>query len=137
MPVQSSGEVHKLLSACNENIRTVVTVLVGTGIRSTRLHLMWTDTDLQHCLIPVHRDGVAPRSQAVKLSRTLGHSSVAITQQVYAHLHPEASPRTNSRFAFRYALRHWCRRQAVSFSSLSFGCGHVLAAEHRHKVHSR
>ena len=40
--LQSAGEVQKLLAACNENIRTLVAVLVGTGMRlDEALHLMW------------------------------------------------------------------------------------------------
>ena len=35
-----------------------------------------------------------------KLSKILGHSSVAITQQVYAHLHPDAFVEDYSRVAF-------------------------------------
>ena len=38
--LQSAGEVQKLLSACNDNIRTLVAVLVGTGLRlDEALHL--------------------------------------------------------------------------------------------------
>ena len=35
-----------------------------------------------------------------KLSKILGHSSVAITQQVYAHVHPNAFAEDYSRVAF-------------------------------------
>ena len=35
-----------------------------------------------------------------KLSKILGHSSIAITQQVYAHLHPDAFAEDYSRVAF-------------------------------------
>jgi site-specific recombinase XerC len=35
-----------------------------------------------------------------KLSKILGHSSVAITQEVYAHLHPDAYAEDYSRVAF-------------------------------------
>lgn len=35
-----------------------------------------------------------------KLSKILGHSSVAITQQVYAHLHPDAFAEDYSRVSF-------------------------------------
>jgi integrase len=60
----------------------LVAVLVGTGMRlDEALHLMWTDIDLQHRVI-------------------LGHSSVAITQQVYAHLHPDAFAEDYSRVSF-------------------------------------
>jgi len=184
--LQSAGEVQKLLSACNENIRTLVAVLVGTGMRlDEALHLMWTDIDLQHRVIHVHRgrrgapksgrlrhvpifdsvlsvlremklakgentllwpgakldkfDEQLPRNKTsvfrpfkaavlragvnkklrlhdlrhtfaglflasggdiFKLSKILGHSSVAITQQVYAHLHPDAFAEDYSRVAF-------------------------------------
>jgi integrase len=55
--LQSAGEVQKLLAACNDNIRTLVAVLVGTGMRlDEALHLMWVDVDLQHRVIHVHPD---------------------------------------------------------------------------------
>jgi integrase len=184
--LQSAGEVQKLLSACNDNIRTLVAVLVGTGMRlDEALHLMWTDVDLQHRVIHVHRgrrgapksgrlrhvpifdsvltvlremklakgantllwpgakldkfDEQLPRNKTsvfrpfkaavlragvakklrlhdlrhtfaglflasggdiFKLSKILGHSNVAITQQVYAHLHPDAFAEDYSRVAF-------------------------------------
>jgi len=184
--LQSAGEVQKLLAMCNENIRTLVAVLVGTGMRlDEALHLMWTDIDLQHRVIHVHRgrrgapksgrlrhvpifdsvlrvlremklakgkntllwpgakldkfDEQLPRNKTsvfrpfkaaviraglpkklrlhdlrhtfaglflasggdiFKLSKILGHSSVAITQQVYAHLHPDAFAEDYSRVAF-------------------------------------
>jgi integrase len=40
---------------------------------------------------------LAPRRSA---SEIVGHSSVAITQQVYAHLHPDAFAEDYSRVAF-------------------------------------
>ena len=184
--LQSAGEVQKLLSACNDNIRTLVAVLVGTGMRlDEALHLMWVDVDLQHRVIHVHRgrrgapksgrlrhvpifdsvltvlremklakgkntllwpgakldkfDEQLPRNKTsifrpfkaavlraslpkrlrlhdlqhtfaglflasggdiFKLSKILGHSSVAITQQVYAHLHPDAYAEDYSRVSF-------------------------------------
>ena len=184
--LQSAGEVQKLLSACNDNIRTLVAVLVGTGMRlDEALHLMWVDVDLQHRVIHVHRgrrgapksgrlrhvpifdsvltvlremklakgkntllwpgakvdkfDEQLPRNKTsvfrpfkaaveraglskkfrlhdlrhtfaglflasggdiFKLSKILGHSSVAITQEVYAHLHPDAFAEDYSRVAF-------------------------------------
>lgn len=184
--LQSAGEVQKLLAACNENIRTLVAVMVGTGMRlDEALHLMWTDIDLQHRVIHVHRgrrgapksgrlrhvpifdsvlsvlremklqkgedtllwpgakldnfDEQLPRNKTsvfrpfkaaviraglpkklrlhdlrhtfaglflasggdiFKLSKILGHSSVAITQQVYAHLHPDAFAEDYSRVSF-------------------------------------
>ncbi len=184
--LQSAGEVQKLLGECNDNIRTLVAVLVGTGMRlDEALHLMWTDVDLQHRVIHVHRgrrgapksgrlrhipivdsvltvlremklskgsntllwpgakrdkfDEQLPRNKTsvfrpfkaaveragiskkfrlhdlrhtfaglflasggdiFKLSKILGHSSVAITQQVYAHLHPDAFAEDYSRVTF-------------------------------------
>ncbi len=184
--LQSAGEVQKLLSECNDNIRTLVAVLVGTGMRlDEALHLMWVDIDLQHRVIHVHRgrrgapksgrlrhvpifdsvlkvlremklmkgkntllwpgakldrfDEQLPRNKTsvfrpfkaaviraglpkklrlhdlrhtfaglflasggdiFKLSKILGHSSVAITQHVYAHLHPDAFAEDYSRVAF-------------------------------------
>jgi integrase/recombinase XerD len=178
--------VQKLLSACNDNIRTLVAVLVGTGMRlDEALHLMWVDIDLQHRVINVHRsrrgapksgrlrhvpildsvltvlremklakgentllwpgakldkfDEQLPRNKTsvfrpfkaavlragvdkkmrlhdlrhtfaglflasggdiFKLSKILGHSNVAITQQVYAHLHLGEGVRDYSRVAF-------------------------------------
>jgi integrase len=54
--LQSAGEVQKLLGSCNDNIRTLVAVLVGTGMRlDEALHLMWVDIDLQYRVIHVHR----------------------------------------------------------------------------------
>jgi len=54
--LQSTGEVQKLLSACNENIRTLVAVLVGNGMPlDEALHLMWVDIDLQDRVTHVHR----------------------------------------------------------------------------------
>jgi integrase len=41
---------------CTDNIRTLVAVLVGTGLRlDEALHLRWDDIDLEHRLITVHR----------------------------------------------------------------------------------
>ena len=178
--------MQKLLSECNNNIRNLVAVLVGTGMRLDEvLHLHLTDIDLQHRVIHVHRgrrgapksgrlrhvpifdsvltvlrdvklakgkntllwpgakldkfDEQLPRNKTsifrpfkaavlraglpkklrlhdlrhtfaglflasggdiFKLSKILGHSSVAITQQVYAHLHPDAFAEDYSRVAF-------------------------------------
>jgi integrase len=184
--LQSAREVQKLLAACSENIRTLVAVLVGTSMRlDEAFHLMWTDIDLQHRVIHVHRgcrgapksgrlrhvpifdsvltvlramklakgtntllgpgakldkfDEQLPRSKtsvfrpfnaaairaglskklrlhhlrhtfaglflasggdSFKLSKILGHSSVAMTQRVYTHLHPDAFAEDYSRVAF-------------------------------------
>jgi integrase len=184
--LQSVGDAQKLLSACKDNIRTIVAVLVGTGMRLDEvLHLAWVDIDLAHRLIHVHRgrrgapksgrlrhvpifDSVLtvlremklakgentllwpgmksdahgeklPRDRSTifrpfktavkragvakslrihdlrhtfaglflasggdifKLSKILGHSSVATTQRVYAHLHPDAFSEDYSRVSF-------------------------------------
>jgi integrase len=48
-------------------------------------HLRWPVSDV--------------RRDIFKLSKILGHASVAITQQVYAHLHPDAFAEDCSRVA--------------------------------------
>lgn len=54
--LQSSEQVTRLLGECTPNIRTIVAVLVGTGMRlDEALHLQWDDIDLEHRLITVHR----------------------------------------------------------------------------------
>jgi integrase len=54
--LQSLEQVTRLLSECTPNIRTIVAVLVGTGMRlDEALHLHWDDIDLEHRLIAVHR----------------------------------------------------------------------------------
>jgi integrase len=189
--LQSAAEVQKVLAACNDNIRSLVAVLVGTGMRlDEALHLAWVDIDLTHRVIHVHRgrrgkpksgrlrhvpifDSVLsvlremklakgkntllwpgvkrdqlgeqlarnktsvfrPFKAAVlraevnkklrihdlrhtfaglflasggdifKLSKILGHSSVAITQKVYAHLHPNAFAEDYSRVSFAMPTR--------------------------------
>lgn len=54
--LDSTEAVTRLLGECPAHIRTVVAVLVGTGIRlDEALHLRWDDVDLEHRLITVHR----------------------------------------------------------------------------------
>jgi len=54
--LQNSEQVTRLLGECTPNIRTIVAVLVGTGMRLDEgLHLQWDDIDLEHRLITVHR----------------------------------------------------------------------------------
>lgn len=54
--LQNSEQVTRLLGECTPNIRTIVAVLVGTGMRlDEALHLQWDDIDLDHRLITVHR----------------------------------------------------------------------------------
>lgn len=52
----STDLVTRLLSECTPNIRELVAVLVGTGMRlDEALHLRWDDIDLEHRIITVHR----------------------------------------------------------------------------------
>jgi integrase len=54
--LQNSEQVTRLLGECTPNIRTIVAVLAGTGMRLDEcLHLQWDDIDLEHRLITVHR----------------------------------------------------------------------------------
>lgn len=180
--LQSSEQVTRLLAACTANIRNLVAVLVGTGMRlDEALHLEWDDVDLDHRLIAVHRgrrgmpksgklrrvpiiDSVLPVLREMrlarggsrmlwpgrkpgkalnrvsvrrpfkaavaraelpeamrihdlrhsfaslflldggdifKLSKILGHSSVAITERVYGHLRPDAFQEDYGRVRFR------------------------------------
>jgi len=59
--------------------------------KQLRLH------DLRHTFAGLF---LASGGDIFKLSKILGHSSVAITQQVYAHLHPDAFAEDYSRVAF-------------------------------------
>lgn len=85
--LQSGEQVTRLLAACSEAIRSLVAVLVGTGMRlDEALHLIWDDVDLEHRLIAVHRgrkgvtksgkhrhvpivDSVVPVLKAMRLAR--------------------------------------------------------------------
>lgn len=53
--------------------------------------------DLRHTFAGLF---LASGGDIFKLSKILGHSSVAITQQVYAHLHPDAFAEDYSRVSF-------------------------------------
>ena len=53
--------------------------------------------DLRHTFARLF---LASGGEIFKLSEILGHSSVAITQQVYAHLHPNAFADDYSRVSF-------------------------------------
>ncbi len=57
----------------------------------SRLH------DLRHTFAGLF---LASGGDIFKLSKILGHSSVAITQHVYAHLHPDAFAEDYSRVSF-------------------------------------
>src|SRR4029453_18691501 len=66
-------------------------VLRAGVAKKLRLH------DLRHTFAGLF---LASGGDIFKLSKILGHSSVAITQQVYAHLHPNAFAEDYSRVAF-------------------------------------
>lgn len=54
--IDSTEAITRLLAECPPVIRTIVAVLVGTGMRlDEALHLRWDDIDLEHRLITVHR----------------------------------------------------------------------------------
>ncbi len=54
--LQSTETVTRLLASCLTNIRTLVAVLVGTGMRlGEALHLHWDDIDIEHRIITVRR----------------------------------------------------------------------------------
>ena len=54
--LQSGETITRLLAECTPNIRTIVAVLVGTGMRlDEALHRRWDDIDLEHRIITVHR----------------------------------------------------------------------------------
>lgn len=54
--LQSSEQITRLLVECAPAIRSLVAVLVGTGMRlDEALHLHWDDVDLDHRLLTVHR----------------------------------------------------------------------------------
>lgn len=180
--LQSTEAITRLLGELPMKWRTLVAVLVGTGMRlDEALHLRWDDIDIEHRIIVVHRgrkgttksgkarrvpifDSVLavlkamkvargahvylwpggrpgkPLSQPsvrrpfkratkragissqlrlhdlrhtfaslylvdggdiFKLSRILGHNSVAITERTYAHLKPDAFDADYGRVAFR------------------------------------
>jgi integrase len=86
--LQSSEQITRLLAACTLNIRCLVAVLVGTGMRlDEALHLHWDDINLEHRIITVHRgrkgmpksgrlrrvpifDSVLPVLKAMRLARS-------------------------------------------------------------------
>lgn len=178
--IHTREEMTRLLLACNEDLRDLVAMGLGTGLRFDELlHLQWSDVDLSRRLITVHRgrqgtvksgklrhvpilDSVLPalKARALKragsilvfpgeggkvrdqkavrtiyklalkraqldtalrfhdlrhtfashwmmdggcifrLSKILGHSNVKITQDVYAHLAPQAWEQDYGRVSF-------------------------------------
>lgn len=179
--IHTREEMSRLLLACNDELRDLVAVALGTGMRFDELlHLQWPDVDLTRRLITVHRgrqgtvksgklrhvpilNNVLPvlKARALKragavlvfpgeggrvrdqkavrtiyklalkraqldtalrfhdlrhtfashwmmdggcifrLSKLLGHSSVKITQDVYAHLAPEVWEQDYDRVLFQ------------------------------------
>jgi integrase len=54
--IQTREEITSLLVQCPGDIRDIVAVLLGTGMRIDELlHLQWADVDLERRLIAVHR----------------------------------------------------------------------------------
>lgn len=54
--LDSTEAITRVLGECPEHIRTIVAVLVGTGMRlDEALHLRWDDVDLEHRIVTVHR----------------------------------------------------------------------------------
>lgn len=54
--IQTREEITKLLVQCPGDLRDIIAVLLGTGMRIDELiHLQWTDVDLARRLISVHR----------------------------------------------------------------------------------
>lgn len=178
--IHTREEISRLLLACADELRDLVAVALGTGLRHDELlHLQWADVDLGRRLITVHRgrqgtvksgklrrvpildsvlgvlqaralkrggailvfpgrDGKVRSKQGVlaiyklalkraqldtrlrwhdlrhtfashwmmdggcifKLSKILGHHSVKVTEQVYAHLSPTAFEGDYGRVAF-------------------------------------
>lgn len=54
--IKTRGELEKLLLACHDELRDIVALAVGTGMRIDELlHLQWTDVNLETRLITVQR----------------------------------------------------------------------------------
>lgn len=54
--IQTREEITRLLSACPDELRDLVAVALGTGMRLDELlYLQWADVDLERRLIAVHR----------------------------------------------------------------------------------
>jgi integrase/recombinase XerD len=73
-------------------------VLRAEVAKNLRIH------DLRHTFAGLF---LASGGDIFKLSKILGHSSVAITQQVYAHLHPDAVRRGLQPRRLRDASQGW------------------------------
>jgi integrase len=54
--IRTRGELERLLAHCADDLRDIVAIAVGTGMRIDELmHLQWDDIDLDHRLITVQR----------------------------------------------------------------------------------
>lgn len=54
--IQTREQITRLLAACSASIQPIIAIIVGTGMRLDEvLHLEWSDIDLEHRLIHVHR----------------------------------------------------------------------------------
>ena len=54
--IKTRGELERLLSVCPDELRDMVAVAVGTGLRlDEQLHLQWDDVDLEARMITVWR----------------------------------------------------------------------------------
>jgi integrase len=54
--IKTREEITRLLAECHPNIRDIVALALGTGMRIDELlHLQWADVDLPNRLISVHR----------------------------------------------------------------------------------
>ena len=54
--ISDTSNVTKLIAACHPNIRTLIAILIGTGLRiDEALHLQWSDIDLANRTITVAR----------------------------------------------------------------------------------
>lgn len=59
--IRTRGELERLLLACSDELRDIVAVAVGTGMRIDELlHLQWTDVDLGSRLVCVQRGRQGP-----------------------------------------------------------------------------
>ena len=54
--IKTREEMTKLIGACGDNLRDLVTMALGTGMRIDELlHLQWPDFDIERRLITIHR----------------------------------------------------------------------------------
>ncbi len=88
----STSSCRETRPASSVHSRRLCCAVLCAGVnKKLRLH------DLRHTFAGLF---LASGGDIFKLSKILGHSSVAITQQVYAHLHPDAFTEDYSRVSF-------------------------------------